>query len=60
MKTELDRRHLLFEEYCFSLLNNPLSPKLANKQAIEDKLKSGCQRKPGKMLKMSTEGGQQN
>ena len=23
-------------------------------------LKSGCQRKPGKMLKMSTEGGQQN
>ena len=22
--------------------------------------KSGCQRKPGKMLKMSTEGGQQN
>ena len=23
-------------------------------------IKSGCQRKPGKMLKMSTEGGQQN
>ena len=23
-------------------------------------LNSGCQRKPGKMLKMSTEGGQQN
>ena len=23
-------------------------------------LKSGCQRKPGKMLKMSTEGGQRN
>ena len=23
-------------------------------------VKSGCQRKPGKMLKMSTEGGQQN
>ena len=23
-------------------------------------LKSGCQRKPGKMFKMSTEGGQQN
>ena len=23
-------------------------------------LKSGCHRKPGKMLKMSTEGGQQN
>ena len=25
-----------------------------------DRVKSGCQRKPGKMLKMSTEGGQQN
>ena len=24
------------------------------------RFKSGCQRKPGKMLKMSTEGGQQN
>ena len=23
-------------------------------------IKSGCQRKPGKMLKLSTEGGQQN
>ena len=23
-------------------------------------IKSGCQRKPGKMLNMSTEGGQQN
>ena len=28
---------------------------------LHDKgLKSGCRRKPGKMLKMSTEGGQQN
>ena len=27
---------------------------------ISKRLKSGCQRKPGKMLKMSTEGGQQN
>ena len=27
---------------------------------LELDIKSGCQRKPGKMLKMSTEGGQQN
>ena len=25
-----------------------------------EQVKSGCQRKPGRMLKMSTEGGQQN
>ena len=32
------------------------------KREINEKLtvKSGCQRKPGKMLNMSTEGGQQN
>ena len=29
-------------------------------QKRQQKIKSGCQRKPGKMLKMSTEGGQQN
>ena len=28
--------------------------------SLYKQFKSGCQRKPGKMLKMSTEGGQQN
>ena len=27
---------------------------------LAEDVKSGCQRKPGEMLKMSTEGGQQN
>ena len=29
-------------------------------ELYQGSLKSGCQRKPGKMLKMSTEGGRQN
>ena len=29
-------------------------------ESMLSSIKSGCQRKPGKMLKMSTEGGQQN
>ena len=37
-RRQLDGRHLLFGEYYFAVLNNPLSPKLADKQAIEDKL----------------------
>ena len=32
------RTTLLFEEYYFAVLNNPFSPKLADKQAIEDEL----------------------
>ena len=42
---------------CFIIKRNIKSPTLMSR--IND-LKSGCQRKPGKMLKMSTEGGQQN
>ena len=37
-RRQLEGRHLLFEEYYFAALNNPFSPKLANKQAIEDEL----------------------
>ena len=37
-RRQLDGRHLLFGEFYFAVLNNPLSPKLADKQAIEDEL----------------------
>ena len=37
-RRQLDGRYLLFGEYIFAVLNNPLSPKLADKQAIEDEL----------------------
>ena len=39
-RRQIDRQHLLFEEYYFAVLNNPFSPKLADKQAIEDELNS--------------------
>ena len=35
-RRQLDRRHLLFGEGLQTVLNNPLSINLANKQAIED------------------------
>ena len=35
---QIDGQHLLFEEYYFAVLNNPFSPKLADKHAIEDEL----------------------
>ena len=35
---KLDGRQLVFGEYIFAVLNNPLSPKLAYKQTIEDEL----------------------
>ena len=37
-RRQIDGQHLLFEEYYFAALNNPFSPKLADKQAIEDEL----------------------
>ena len=37
-RRQIDGQHLLFEEYYFAVLKNPFSPKLADKQAIEDEL----------------------
>ena len=44
------------EAHPISVRRTPIPKSRRNVQHI----KSGCQRKPGKMLKMSTEGGQQN
>ena len=49
-----------FAEVCYSVFVNRLSFKSVLNLRKAYIFKSGCQRKPGKMLKMSTEGGQQN
>ena len=49
-------------EYLFIIGINKKCERFLDKlyEEEENVFKSGCQRKPGKMLKMSTEGGRQN
>ena len=49
-----------FADVCYSIFVNRLSFKSVLNLRKAYIFKSGCQRKPGKMLKMSTEGGQKN